>query len=366
MINSMTISDLLLQIYSVSPEQNFFEHILTVFEGHIPSTISSYAITDLESGRFDNKKQHNRRGGVLPEGVHINSFADQHPFFEHYKNNNVGPVIGITDFMSEEEWKNTAIYKALHQKYGIVHDTSVRFYDGSQCVSFCFSDPLPMSMENRRLLTLLAPHLDNAYRMYRLQKERGTGCPSGNMMLLSASGKMEECLPEAQALMDTYYPHRKKTSIWTLPEDVVSWVQIKIQTLNSTDCSSSDSGKLKVRQGASMLLLSLHKHSAEYLLLLEEIRSVRGMDILIDLGLTPREAVVSIWMVQGKKNNEIATILDISTATIRKHVENILHKLNCETRGMVAQLVMQAVTERLVGAMPEKCATCTKLVCESC
>lgn len=366
MINSMTISDLLLQIYSVSPEQNFFEHILAVFESYIPSTFSSYAITDLESGRFDSKKQHNRRGGMLPEGTDINSFASQHPFFEHYKNNNVGPVISITDFMSEEEWKNTTIYKALHQKYGTVHDTSVRFYDGSQCVSFCFSDPLPMSMENRRLLTLLAPHLGNAYRMYRLQKERGPGGPSGNMILLSASGKMEECLPEALALMDTYYPHRKESSIWTLPEDVVSWIQVKIETLNFADCSSSVAGKLKVRHGSSILLLSLHKHGAEYLLLLEEIRSVRGMDILMDLGLTPREAVVTIWMVQGKKNNEIAAILGISTATIRKHVENILRKLECETRGMVAQLVMQAVTERIVGAMPGKCATCTKPVCTSC
>ena len=106
--------------------------------------------------------------------------------------------------------------------------------------------------------------------------------------------------------------------------------------------------------------------SARLLQAREEIPSVRGIDILMGLGLTPREAVVTIWMVQGKKNHEIAVILGISTATIRKHVENILRKLQCETRGMVAQLVMQAVTERIVGAMPGKCMTCTKPACTSC
>lgn len=48
--------------------------------------------------------------------------------------------------------------------------------------------------------------------------------------------------------------------------------------------------------------------------------------------LTARETEVLTWMREGKRNQEIATILDISLRTAEKHVENILRKTGTETR----------------------------------
>jgi DNA-binding NarL/FixJ family response regulator len=50
------------------------------------------------------------------------------------------------------------------------------------------------------------------------------------------------------------------------------------------------------------------------------------------LGLSPREAEILFWVAQGKSNPEIGTILQISPATAKKHLENIFSKLGTENR----------------------------------
>ena len=49
-------------------------------------------------------------------------------------------------------------------------------------------------------------------------------------------------------------------------------------------------------------------------------------------GLTQRECEVLLWVMEGKRNSEIAIILAISPRTAKVHVERILAKLGVETR----------------------------------
>lgn len=53
---------------------------------------------------------------------------------------------------------------------------------------------------------------------------------------------------------------------------------------------------------------------------------------LTRLGLTYREAEVLHWMIEGKTNPEIATIMGISTLTAKKHAENIRGKFQVPNR----------------------------------
>jgi len=53
---------------------------------------------------------------------------------------------------------------------------------------------------------------------------------------------------------------------------------------------------------------------------------------LIALGLTPREAEILFWIAQGKTSPEVAAIVSAATATVKRHVHHILHKLGVETR----------------------------------
>jgi DNA-binding CsgD family transcriptional regulator len=52
--------------------------------------------------------------------------------------------------------------------------------------------------------------------------------------------------------------------------------------------------------------------------------------------LSPREREILHWVGEGKRNAEIATILQLSPLTVRKHLENIFSKLGVETRTAAA------------------------------
>jgi DNA-binding CsgD family transcriptional regulator len=62
---------------------------------------------------------------------------------------------------------------------------------------------------------------------------------------------------------------------------------------------------------------------------------VQQMDFRLS-NLTPREIEVLILIADGKSNKEIAEILVISPNTVRHHVHQLLHKLNCSSRGQAA------------------------------
>ncbi len=50
------------------------------------------------------------------------------------------------------------------------------------------------------------------------------------------------------------------------------------------------------------------------------------------LGLTRREADVLFWLIQGKGISDIGTLLNLSSATVKKHLEHIFQKLGVENR----------------------------------
>ena len=64
------------------------------------------------------------------------------------------------------------------------------------------------------------------------------------------------------------------------------------------------------------------------------------------IGLTPREAEVLHWLIQGKRNCEIAEIVGARNRTVDKHVEKILAKLCVETRTAAANVASQILRMR--------------------
>ena len=81
-----------------------------------------------------------------------------------------------------------------------------------------------------------------------------------------------------------------------------------------------------------MIRLLSEQQDAQHLLLLEEQRQRVSPTSLMTLGLTRRQAEILFWVIQGKTNPEIATILGVSTLTVRTHLERVFAKLKVETR----------------------------------
>jgi DNA-binding CsgD family transcriptional regulator len=73
---------------------------------------------------------------------------------------------------------------------------------------------------------------------------------------------------------------------------------------------------------------------------------VPQLELLQDLGLTPQESHVMHWLIQGKRDSEIAQILDSKTRTVEKHVQHILARLGVETRTAAALVGLERTALR--------------------
>jgi DNA-binding CsgD family transcriptional regulator len=61
--------------------------------------------------------------------------------------------------------------------------------------------------------------------------------------------------------------------------------------------------------------------------------------------LTRREIEVARWITAGKRNREIAKILDCTYRTAEKHVENILFKLDVAARTAICGWFLERLTQ---------------------
>lgn len=64
------------------------------------------------------------------------------------------------------------------------------------------------------------------------------------------------------------------------------------------------------------------------------------------LGLTPRVAETLLWLAQGKTNGDIALILGISEATVKKHVIDLFMRLGVETRSAATLRAIEVLSQR--------------------
>lgn len=79
---------------------------------------------------------------------------------------------------------------------------------------------------------------------------------------------------------------------------------------------------------------------------LEEPGTPPGPSVLMQLGLTAREAEVLYWIAQGKSNPDTAIILGASVRTVHKHVEHIFQKLGLETRNAATLAALELLRPR--------------------
>ena len=123
-----------------------------------------------------------------------------------------------------------------------------------------------------------------------------------------------------------------------LPQPVRTWLgRVRAST-------GPASPPLEISDAGRRLLVTLCRcHEERYFLFVREDSAETTCLRLRTLGLSPREAEVMHWVLEGKTTPEIAAILEITIHTANRHVEHILAKLGVENR----QKAIVAVMERL-------------------
>ncbi len=64
------------------------------------------------------------------------------------------------------------------------------------------------------------------------------------------------------------------------------------------------------------------------------------------LGLTEREAEVLLWVAQGKSNGDIAIILGMAEATVKRHLSNLFPKLGVDGRNAATLCALELLSTR--------------------
>lgn len=66
---------------------------------------------------------------------------------------------------------------------------------------------------------------------------------------------------------------------------------------------------------------------------------------LVGLGLTERQADVAFWMLKGKSNTDIGTILDIGAQTVRQHTMTIYRRFGIQGRLALQRTVLRSILD---------------------
>jgi DNA-binding CsgD family transcriptional regulator len=77
--------------------------------------------------------------------------------------------------------------------------------------------------------------------------------------------------------------------------------------------------------------------NGDLLIRVAELEDITDAALLArEMDLSPREGDVLVWIARGKSNRDIGEILELSTRTVTKHVEQIFQKLGVENRTAAA------------------------------
>ena len=146
--------------------------------------------------------------------------------------------------------------------------------------------------------------------------------------------KLSDCVSQRQF---------EQTALYS---DVFSRIGINHQTVATLDIPGHIAGVTVNRDKdftdeEALLLGLIAPHLALAHRRLQRIEALRtaaaqvipGPEDLERVGLTPREAEVLHWVMKGKQDGVIASILQISVRTVHQHIARILRKLQSETRG---------------------------------
>ena len=238
----------------------------------------------------------------------------------------------LTDFNTPREFECSDFYQRYYRRMGVYYEATLNFDSTSTTTAeLCVArGKRPFGEDERRLLTLLQPHLRQRYRQLlaaepehplfarRLPLERQ------DWLICSATG---EILRSSAGAAGVWARVGLKWKCH-LPPDCREWLR---------RCLDPEIGlRLPVRPyrvGGPEAELTMHclvdSVSNEHRLLLL-LRPARFKP------LTLREREVAHWIADGKSNLLIAQMLGISEATVKNHVVSILAKIGGENRAGIA------------------------------
>jgi DNA-binding CsgD family transcriptional regulator len=281
---------------------------------------------------------------IMPQmAPHIES----HPVYRNVYDNGDGSPRFVSDFMSEEEWSRTPFAAAL-DTIGVQDSLIFCLHTSRQELIFIALNRAERSFSerDREVAAYLRPHLTAAYenavafteaQALALLSARAIEQSSHGVALVDRQGHILHVNAPAGDLLQRFFPG-ENTWKAVLPAPVKAWLQRQFAP------TPAPAEPMQIEAGGVVLWIrSATLADDRYIILFQESDPSTNIQRLQNLGLSKREAEVLLWVGEGKSNNDIGTILGISSRTVAKHLELVFQKIDVDSRVAAALRVKDTI-----------------------
>ena len=329
--------------YELRDLDAFVRHAVQTLPSVVPSDLTIYGELNPRRRRFHWVWDPPQR--TFPSAQEtFAALASDHPFYRLYRGGGDGSARKVSDVVSLREFQRTALYNEVFRRIKIDHEMIV-WLPVPRPIEINFGvhrERRDFTETDRLLLDLLRPHLVQAYRNAETVTQLGVnhrtlfdgfGALRHGAILLDADLRVLEMNARASELVTRYFGKRRQPL--SLPVQIRTWL---VRQVSSDIIELLE--PLTIDQATTRLIVRLLHRTGRLLLILDEQWTVLLPEVLMPLGITRREAEILAWIAQGKSNDDIATILGVAGRSVEKHVENILRKLNVESRTAAAAMAL--------------------------
>gem|GEM_PF-1082034 len=287
---------------------------------------------------------------------HLIALADQHPLIDYYVHSNDGSAKKISDFWSQAEFRASALYELVYQPMEVEYQMSItlRTLHSNVVAIVASRSHVDFSERDRAVLNALRPHFVQAWysardqhRLRMLLNSTIGALVESDVGLIVLSDPPQELTAGALATLYRHFGPPTASSPW--PIQVEQWMFAQ-----RTRFSSPDGLKLltplRVENGGRRMVLRYleEQGNSPGAVLLQEQTSRPTPQSLESLGLSAREAEVTARAISGATNASIGETMYISSATVKKHLENVYAKLGVKGRGELAAFVHDVLDRQLL------------------
>lgn len=248
-------------------------------------------------------------------------------------------VLHMRDLVTPAEYQRTVYYNELARPLGVEEQImGLVIFDGVKGCGLGVNRAERFTDGELSLFGLVHRQFEAALRRMR-QNERDdalAGLPESGWVQLDEGLQPSPAPAWLRGVLEKYLPGPSVPGgEWRLPGEISDWLRA---VARESPLGLPPEHVIVGRQGAKLALRFFpNAAGAGAAMKLVEYRPAATQPLA---RLTEREREVLHWLVQGKRDAEIALILCLSPKTVSKHVEHILQKLDVESRTAAARLAV--------------------------
>jgi DNA-binding CsgD family transcriptional regulator len=338
------------ELSAIGDLAEFRTDVLPVLRGLIAADMASYnEISRSPPGALVTADPVGSLGLATPERQR--RFAElvwQNPLAAHFGRTGDSSAQRMSDFISTTALHRLELYDEYYRELGTEHQLAFTVPADACLIGITLSrcGARDFAAEDRELLDrvrgLVIPLYRNLLDRDRLRavlaavEHAGADAGPLAVLLVHASGALEAAHERAESLLAALVEDRAQL------QELHDWTYL--QRRHRVVTRRSEPLLLRLR-GREMLALYVpgRPGALDAIALCPSPRP--AIDLLRELGLTPRQARVLQLLWEGATNAEIALALTLSEHTVRHHVEEVYRRLGVRSRAAAANVAARALRE---------------------